>query len=341
MRFSFLLAMFFSISAFAGPPEIVTAPKGVKKIQKEVWRSNQSKTEGFWKESVEESTFDKDGRLFSIHTEGDGWCEKVHETFFYKFDDRGRPLEVKKKINLNWDKIWKYEYGWDGSFTIEIFSCDTDGEPVVNSNKIEVWKFNENGLPVSFQEDNGEPGSWEETHSSRSYQYADWHPYPGEKPTYGHGRLLRIIEDIYSGTAENRKNHLHYENFQIYTKDNRLELIYWYDTQGAMYAKVEFDEREEEKLTTVFYNEIEGGAIKTQAPANLFTTEHKYCSLHGIELKDETVTATYLFSYPNKEGSLFQVDLLADGKETITLARKTVYRYEFYEDLLKKEEKAK
>ncbi len=149
MRFSFLLAMLFSLSAFADPPEIVTAPKGVKAIYKDQLTGYHGKDGEFARWYTEISSFDEAGRLVSMVTKypDNEWSLPVEETFSYKLDDKGRVLEKTHTYQGIRKEVWKYEYSNDGSYVVADWLCAPDGALISEDDLYpepkETWHFSD------------------------------------------------------------------------------------------------------------------------------------------------------------------------------------------------------
>ncbi|MDO8466907.1 MAG: hypothetical protein Q7S83_02075 [bacterium] len=330
MKFSFLFVIFFGISAFAEPPEIVTAPKGAKKIHRDFYFSHVSKEAAppIYKKEI--FAFDENQRLISIETEyvnREGCCPNIMELFSYKLDERGRILEKTYLLNGVREKFWEYKYRGDGAFTVIFWRCELEGD--LRSDPEETWQFNEKGLPISME-------AFDRWGVRRlTYKYANW-SQPGQRnPTHGNGKLLSIYQDSYKW--DKKDDVTHYEDFRIYREDNSLEIRYDYDCRGAICHKEEYDERGDKVKGTIFSNEIVDGKYLYRTPIGRSEIERAYSKLHGIELLSQESEIAYNINYPRKSEEDWSLDFSQDGTESFSIIRKYVYRYEFHEDFLKKE----
>lgn len=333
---SLVLAAFYlllaTVSVFAEPPVIVTAPKGVKTIVKKFYISHSGDDSGYYELNRDSLSFDESGRLISVATEfsdRESWCTTVESKFVYELDEKGRVLKRIHKYNTYLQNVWCYEYQSNGAFSVTVW--DTDVNDDLREDPSEIWQFNEKGEPLSMKFDD----AW----GSRrvKYKYADWLQDDPRKPTNGNGRLLSIIEDTSFTTKDVEP--IHMEDFRIYTKDNRLEILYDYGSRGETLTKTEYDEKEEPKILTSFGNEIKDGKLIWCAPLTRYEYKHIYCTLHGIELKDQDIEESFVFNYPHKSETDWSLDYSVDVAEVKSTARKTVYQYEFTPEFLKESEK--
>jgi hypothetical protein len=145
MKKTLACIFFFSISAFADPPGIVKAPKGVEAIHRELYIAHTENGTDFVKWYEEISLFDPEGRIISFSTkypEGDeGWAVPVEEKFLYKVDDKGRVTERVHLYNKTREDVWKFTYQGDDSYSVDIFLCDIDGA-IDEEFPYETWYMN-------------------------------------------------------------------------------------------------------------------------------------------------------------------------------------------------------
>ncbi len=153
------------------------------------------------------------------------------------------------------------------------------------------------------------------------------------------GNLLSIVEESYKW--EKKTEITRYEDLRLYNKDDKLEILYNYDSFGAMYSKVEYGKDEVSTKMTIFGNEIKDGKWLWCAPICRYEYEQPTVELHGIKLKDYELEAVYDIKYPHKSDTDWSSDYSQDGTETLTVIRKNVYRYEFTDAWLKKEKEDK
>lgn len=327
-----LYLLLATASVFAEPPEIVTAPKGVKAIHREFWISYLGKGGEFKKWNEEIGTFDENGRMISLRTEypdKESWCTDYEEKFVYDLDDKGRVLEMSRTLNSYLQQVWIYEYKWDGSFSVSEYRCDVD--EILCDDPEETWQFDAKGQPLSMEAYN----NW--GYRKIKYEYFDLSQPDRRHPEFGNGRLRSIRKDSYN--YESKELASHYEDFRVYGKNNRLEILYDYDDRGATVAKIEYDDREDVKLETYFSNEIKDGKWLWSAPVARYEHENSYCNLRGIELRDTDIEVVIDIKYPQKGADDWSPDYSQEGTEILTVVRKHVYRYEFTEEFLKESEK--